>query len=374
MTPSFALDPSLLALGRGTADPGSWLRAFGSLPSEISITPTNPFNTDKSTEDTIGLMNRIAQRNSNHPYIKEAIEEIRNKCGGDEDEERLIEETYKYVKDKVTFVEDEELLKDLFGIDGDADLIIEPARLLSMPQPMGDCDCHSTLIKSLLLGMGINSEFVTIAAEKDNPNKWSHVYPIATTSKGDSYAMDASHGDYVGWEASEATRKGVWVKGDKVMDGLGQLEMQALSGLGQDSSGDFGGETSIPTSTDVISGGGTDIITGGAYGSAAGAGDIFTSGGTTTGSSGGGGILTSSGSSGGGGGTSSLTSLFASLGLDATKIAQLSTLPAGYTLNAAGQAVPVAYAGNIGASLASVNPLIWVALIALIGFGMVEHK
>lgn len=180
------------------------------LPSYLNIRSTNPNDTDISTRDTITMMNHHSLVDSRHPIVRGVAEDILDKVADQGDDFELIEATYDWVKENVTFVEDEQLLKQMFGIDKGVELLIEPARLLSMHRPMGDCDDFSMLIKALLLNFDIDSDFVTVAADREHPRKWSHVYNLAMLSDGKPQFIDASHGKYLGWEAPNANRKVVW--------------------------------------------------------------------------------------------------------------------------------------------------------------------
>jgi hypothetical protein len=192
-------------------DPLSFASLFpSSQPSYIHVSPTNPTNTDISTRDTIQLMNQHALADSDHILIREAAQEILDAAGDSSDEGELIQGTFDYLKEHVSFVEDEDILRQAFGIDSGVELLITPARLLSMNKPMGDCDDFSMLVKAILLNLGIDNDFVTVAADKDNPTKWSHVYNMAILKDGSSKFIDTSHGKYLGWEAPNTERKVVW--------------------------------------------------------------------------------------------------------------------------------------------------------------------
>jgi hypothetical protein len=181
-----------------------------SQPSYVNVRSTNPTNTDISTRDTIGLMNQHAIGDSQHHLIREAAQDIIDSSADPEDDLTLIQGTFDYLKEHVSFVEDEDILRQAFGIDSGVELLITPARLLSMHRPMGDCDDFSMLVKSILLNFGIDNDFVTVAADKDNPRKWSHVYNVASLHNGQQQFIDSSHGKYLGWEAPNTERKVVW--------------------------------------------------------------------------------------------------------------------------------------------------------------------
>src|SRR5689334_331192 len=138
-----------------------WSSLIGlSLPSFLHTIPTDPSNSDRSTADTIALMEQHSSRDARSSQVQEIVEEIQEENPG-ASESDLISAVFDYVKSKVTYVEDEDTTNKLFGIPAGVELLISPARLVSMNQPMGDCDDFSMLTKSVLSGLGIRSYFTT---------------------------------------------------------------------------------------------------------------------------------------------------------------------------------------------------------------------
>jgi len=64
----------------------------------------------------------------------------------------------------------------------------------------GDCDDYAMYAAALLMNLGINVSFVTLAADSADPNRYSHVY-LAAYPNGVRVPLDVSHGEYPGWEA-----------------------------------------------------------------------------------------------------------------------------------------------------------------------------
>ena len=89
-----------------------------------------------------------------------------------------------------------------------------PPVLLSMPVPMGDCDDFTLLIASQLLCAGIHPYFVTVAADANDPRKFSHIYVCARLEDEGGYmCLDAGNrmsAIPAGWEISGVTRKAIW--------------------------------------------------------------------------------------------------------------------------------------------------------------------
>jgi hypothetical protein len=74
---------------------------------------------------------------------------------------------------------------------------------------VGDCDCFHMYGACLLLALGIPCSLVTVSADPERPNEFSHVY-LASYLNGVRTPLDISHGDYPGWEAPNLGRVKEW--------------------------------------------------------------------------------------------------------------------------------------------------------------------
>jgi hypothetical protein len=111
------------------------------------------------------------------------------------------------------------------------DWISQPANFLYVPDPVGpfgpketlrpartlfevkggDCDDYTALIASLLGTVGIRTRVVTIAADRNHPNYFSHIYPEAKISPGCLIPMDAARpGAQFGVAPPRFFRRRVW--------------------------------------------------------------------------------------------------------------------------------------------------------------------
>jgi hypothetical protein len=111
------------------------------------------------------------------------------------------------------------------------DWISQPANFLYVPDPVGpfgpketlrpartlfevrggDCDDYTALLASLLGTVGIRTRAVTIAADGNYPNDFSHIYPEAEVSPGRWIPMDAARpGAQFGVAPPRYFRKRVW--------------------------------------------------------------------------------------------------------------------------------------------------------------------
>ena len=187
---------------------------YWGVPITVSVQPTNPINTDVSTADTIAKMRSIVHDSINLPVIQSVVNTCLYASGTSTPSSREIARCiFWWIKSHVTFVSDEQVLADYFGYQDPAqELLITPQVLLSMPTPMGDCDDFSMLAASLLLAAQIPTSFITIAVDRNEPNRFSHVYLMAYLCDEDRWIpFDCSHGSQLGWQYSgEIYRQEIW--------------------------------------------------------------------------------------------------------------------------------------------------------------------
>lgn len=225
-------------------------RYFGGVPSTFQRVATNPYSNDVSTMDTVQRMKDIAIAQSTSPIVQQAISHALSDTDSRTSAKVKANAIFHWIKNSVQFIEDEQVLAEIFNVGPDRELLITPERLLTMPVPAGDCDDFSTLAASMLIGMGegVGVSFCTIAAERAEPNRFSHVYLVCTFPPySEQVVFDSSHGSYMGWETSEIYRKQEWlvmpmINVRKGLHGIGALGQYSPTG---EPMGDFSGGGSV---------------------------------------------------------------------------------------------------------------------------------
>ena len=161
-------------------------------------TPAAP-DTDTSTKQTIQKMCEYRRAAANDPIVKAWAEHAHRVYGLNSPDPRAkVWGAYWQVKHGVKFASDEPRLFAV-GEPHALDLLIAPTVLVRDKEPKGDCDDFTMLIQALLDQLGIESYTVTVAADPQNPDRWSHVFCVAKLPNGDLCPLDASHGQYPGW-------------------------------------------------------------------------------------------------------------------------------------------------------------------------------
>jgi transglutaminase-like putative cysteine protease len=177
---------------------------------------TDRYNHETAVRDTMTILQRLARQYAHDPCVIAAVLEACGRLPNESSERDIACAIFHWIRNKIRFVEDESLLYTELGVDPpelDKELLIVPPVLLRMPVPMGDCDDYSLLMASMCLATGIRPYYVTVAADKQDAMKLSHIYVCAYLSDEDSFLpLDAGNRLAVppGWESDKVTRKAIW--------------------------------------------------------------------------------------------------------------------------------------------------------------------
>lgn len=190
------------------------MTGFFGQPIQLGVRATDPLNSDTSTVDTIHQMIALANVSAKEPLVASVVDSCLVSLSSHPNKRDIARAIWWWVKNHVTFREDEEIVaKELGYTDPNQELLIPPITLLQMPQPMGDCDDHSLLIASLLKCAHIPCVYIAVAVDESDPNRFSHVYVKAWLDDERVWmVMDASHGTIPGWETTrQKFRVAEWI-------------------------------------------------------------------------------------------------------------------------------------------------------------------
>lgn len=207
---------------------------------------TNP---DSQVGQTLGLMGRRVAEDSSDPRFLSRVRrefDVRMYPGVSgttptPDEISLCEQVWAHTKAGIKFQRDEVTGDGVGGYPSDevVETIIRPvemAKFMDAGNAVGDCDDFSMYAACCLKSLGIPCAFATTAADARDPGQFSHVYVVAypMTRSGMRMRMpiDASHGEYPGWETEGLGRYREWPVLDKVSWFVGNAIMQGLVVVG----------------------------------------------------------------------------------------------------------------------------------------------
>jgi predicted transglutaminase-like cysteine proteinase len=206
-----------------------------------------PDDSDQATARTVEVMQRYIAEDANSNEVRAALRDAITPILQYSNAFGTAALIFQSIKRRVKFAPDPKTAAgtaNLPAAPADIELLIRPRDLLRMTQPTGDCDDFSMLTAAMLAAAGIPYELVTIAADRQHPQEFSHVFVRAVLEDGSRVAMDTSHGTHIGWEYPSPTREQVWTQhqGTRTMNGL------ASTANFTDYFKSIGADTVLPTS------------------------------------------------------------------------------------------------------------------------------
>lgn len=191
--------------------------------ADVARFPTDQNDPDGATAETVRVMSEQINRAANDPVLKLAARDaVRRFRGGPlfalagvnawNSPQAIAESVWFWVKHCLKFVHHDGLIQVWFNERDQLQLLISPDLLLRMSKPRGDCAIYSMLECAMLKALGVSFELVTAAVNPGEPDIFSHVYARAVFPNGKREPLDASHGQYPGWEVPKehTLRKQVW--------------------------------------------------------------------------------------------------------------------------------------------------------------------
>ena len=191
-------------------------------------------NGEQGTAQTIALMRKLVDEALNDAqFVRQAIEIVRGVAAFDDLGE--LHALYRWVKGHIRYTKDPVTKEKLYP----------PQELLKIRA--GDCDDISMLLGALAIAIGYPARLITVSANAQSPEEFSHVYveAEAPAGSGNWVPMDAARLDSeFGAEPPAYFRKRAWsLTEDSYTDLSGHkrrfpfLNGYVSTGLGQDDGG-----------------------------------------------------------------------------------------------------------------------------------------
>lgn len=178
-----------------------------------------PEHPDGQVSNTIGRILDYVRSDVDDPLIQEdAAEAFRLGARADRSyTDQAIAGVWQKVKSHLKFKRDEAIANDLQISDARikdvVEVIIRPVDqallIRRMPNGVEDCDGFEGYASCLLAALGVRCALVTVSAEPEEPNRYSHVY-LACYDGARRIPVDFSHGPYPGWECPNTGRLKEW--------------------------------------------------------------------------------------------------------------------------------------------------------------------
>ena len=200
---------------------------------QISETQADLGNTERSTEQTVSEMCKHIRDCLKDPAIRfTALDAVSSLDGMRPTRQQVVEYIWRWCKTNIEFVPDEVQLFTLLGRRDELELLISPSVMVRMKEKKGDCDCFVMTACALLLSLGVPALIKTFKCDRDEPWRWSHVCAAAVLEDGSICPVDASHGDYAGWQvpARDTFQSQLWdMSGRKVSGGRMQTGLNGYT-------------------------------------------------------------------------------------------------------------------------------------------------
>jgi len=197
-------------------------------PVRMQVT-LQPEDDEGRTASTVSLMARYIREDTHDEAVRAAADEAAAGIHAATLDDRIAAEAaaiWRWVREHVQFIEDQ-VTAELAGAPADAEALIRPADLVRMERPRGDCDDFAMLTAAMLRARGIPAALRTVAAEPSAPDRYSHVYVVAYTPRGE-LVLDSSHGPRPGWEVPSAGKVKTWSIELMQQSQLGQIDWGAI--------------------------------------------------------------------------------------------------------------------------------------------------
>lgn len=183
---------------------------FGLVPYRFEAIPDDP---DAQVRLMIHRMIGLALKDSQTTIIQDVAAEALQLGNGNP-----IKGVWSAVKPFMQFRQDYDIAQDLETDEPrrkaeTVETLIEPstqAMLIRLKgRGVGDCDCFTAYAACLLTALGVPCSMCTVAAERERPREYTHVYLVAYWN-GERIPMDLSHGPHIGWECPNLGRIREW--------------------------------------------------------------------------------------------------------------------------------------------------------------------
>ena len=207
--------------------------------AQVEAIPSTLTDSERSTRQTVRRMARHIRQALADPRLQRIARDIARRstcpCHGPA---QLVWDVWHYLKTAVRFRSDEEAVARLLNGRDEVDFLINPAVLVRMQPPQGDCDDLTMLGVTLLTLCGLPCAIETVKANRRRPGEWTHVFARVFLPGGRAVALDAiPAARYPGWEvpAYDVTERCVWnLEGEPVRRDT-RMHGYRHRGMGQDS-------------------------------------------------------------------------------------------------------------------------------------------
>ena len=207
-------------------------------PVVISERQADLGNNDLATAQTIEAMCWHIREAVRDPLVRATALEVSGAgMGAPQDARNKGRAIWAWCRHHIQFVTDEDQMQRLLGRGDELELLISPSVLLRARVRQGDCDDFTMLVCAMLQALGVPWVIKTFKCDRQQPWRWAHVCAAAVLEDGTVFPLDASHGDYPGWEVpqQDVYESQLWdMNGNRIGETNGMGRTRGLSGYTPD--------------------------------------------------------------------------------------------------------------------------------------------
>lgn len=192
----------------------------------VSEVQADLLDNNRSTEQTVAAMAHHIQAAMLDPAVYKVGANLAASSSGSRRD--LAASVWEWCHRNIRFAQDEDLLAAQLGRRDELELLISPSVMVRSSVKQGDCDDYTMMACSLLSFVGLPAYIKTFKCDRRDPERWSHVCAATALEDGSIFPLDASHGDYPGWQvpADDIFESQLWDMDGKRVGGNGMGRFQ----------------------------------------------------------------------------------------------------------------------------------------------------
>ena len=173
------------------------------------------YDADGQVYRTLGVMGERVREDASDPAFCSWAQRVVGASPGELDDMAVVGAAYFHVKGALRFQRDELTGAGVgnYSAEEVVEVIIRPremAKFVQQGMGVGDCDDFTMYLAGILTCFRIPTEFCTVAADKADPESFTHVYVKVQLTDGTVVPLDASHGKFPGWETDNVYQSLDW--------------------------------------------------------------------------------------------------------------------------------------------------------------------
>lgn len=169
---------------------------------QVSEIQADLLSNDVATAQTVRRMCELIAESINDYGVMRCIQKAL-KLSDIGSRQRMAAACWDWCKRNIKFVHDDAQLWHDLGSRDELELLISPAVMARARSRKGDCDDFTMMLCAMLCSMGVPCVIKTFKCDRQDPERWAHVCAGVILEDGSLLPLDASHGDYPGWQVPE---------------------------------------------------------------------------------------------------------------------------------------------------------------------------